>query len=430
MASDNPKIMNFNKFYKWFNYQKKINKFKVKKVNLREIKNWNIKSDKISHATNKFFKIVGIKVRSNFYKKNWDQPIILQNEVGVLGIIKNPKSKKYLLQAKVEPGNINKLQLAPSVQATESNYKGAHGGKKVPYINFFLKLKNKKKHHQSEQGFRYLNKFNSNILINKSKIFKKGNNFFWFSKEEIRKLILKKNLINMDTLSVFSTTIKKKDIRESSINSKKKIFSWFKKKDKKYYVKIKKVKLASLKDWILNKYKIYHKKKKHFSVIGIDIKTSKRENNKWSQPILEGKKIAFAGFIKKNINNHEHYLCRYILKPGLKKSVVSCTVNTSDLLNFKKDKNLSNLDKNYIKKYFLKKNHKVEYDNILSEEGGRFYKCQIRYMIINVGFNELNKIADNYIWLSHNQIIDLIEKKRLDIESRLLFACGNIENIK
>ena len=123
-------------------------------------------------------------------------------------------------------------------------------------------------------------------------------------------------------------------------------------------------------------------------------------------------------------------MCRYILKPGLKKSVVSCTVNTSDLLNFNKDKNLSNLDKNYIIKYFLKKNHKVEYDNILSEEGGRFFKCQIRYMIINVGFNELNKIADNYIWLSHNQIIDLIEKKRLDIESRLLFACGNIENIK
>ena len=51
-------------------------------------------------------------------------------------------------------------------------------------------------------------------------------------------------------------------------------------------------------------------------------------------------------------------------------------------------------------------------------------------MIISVNFDKLNKIADNYIWLSHNQIIDLIENKRLDIESRLLFACGNIENIK
>ena len=130
-------MMKFNNFNKWFKHQKKINKFKVKKVNLREIKNWKIRSDKILHVTNKFFKIVGIKVKTNFYKKNWDQPIILQNEVGILGIIKNPKTKKYLLQAKVEPGNINKLQLAPSVQATESNYKGAHGGKKVPYINFF-----------------------------------------------------------------------------------------------------------------------------------------------------------------------------------------------------------------------------------------------------------------------------------------------------
>ena len=430
MASDNPKIMNFSKYYKWFNYQKKTNEFKVKKINLSEVRNWNIKPDKIFHTTNKFFKIIGIKVKSNYFKKNWDQPIILQNEIGILGIIKNFKTNKYLLQAKVEPGNINKLQLAPSVQATESNYKGAHGGKKVPYINFFLRLKDKKKYLQSEQGFRYLYKFNSNILLVTSKVFKIDKNFFWFSKDEIKHLLKKKNIINMDTLSIFSTVIKKKNNNQYSLNSEKKISKWFKANDNKYYVKIKKIRLNFLKDWIYNSHKIYHKKKKHFSVIGIDVKTSKRENNKWSQPILEGKKIAFAGFIKKNINNHEHYLCRYILKPGLKKSVVSCTVNTSDLLNFDKDRNLSILQKYYIKNYFLKCNYKVEYDNILSEEGGRFYKCQIRYMIINLDFHKLTKIADNYIWLSHNQIIDLIQKKRLDIESRLLFACGNIENIK
>ena len=153
--------MDLKKFYKWFNNQKRINKFKVKKKRLNEIQNWKIQSDKIFHVTNKFFKIIGIKVKSNYYKKNWDQPIILQNEIGILGIIKDSKTKKYLLQAKVEPGNINKLQLAPSVQATESNYKRAHGGKKVPYIEYFYKIKNKKKYLQSEQGFRYFNKFNS-----------------------------------------------------------------------------------------------------------------------------------------------------------------------------------------------------------------------------------------------------------------------------
>ncbi len=402
--------MDLKKFYKWFDHQKKINKFIIKKKKLIEIKNWKIKSEKIFHDTNKFFKIIGIKVKTNYYRKNWDQPIILQNEIGILGIIKDKKTKKYLLQAKVEPGNINKLQLAPSVQATESNFKGAHGGKKVPYVEYFHKIKNKKMYLQSEQGFRYLKKFNSNILITINKNFKKKNNFFWFSKDEIKTLILKKNILNMDTLSVFSTVIKKKFFNQKPINSKKKIYQWFKENDKKYFIQSKKTNLNSLKDWIINKSHIYHKDKKHFSVIGIDVKTSRRENNEWCQPILAGKKISFAGFVKANIKNQAHYLCKYILKPGLTNSVVGCTVNTSDLLNYRTDKNLSYLDKHFIKNYFFKKNNSIEYDNILSDEGGRFYKCQTRYMIINLDLNQLPKISKNYIWLSHNQIIEQIKK--------------------
>ena len=46
----------------------------------------------------------------------------MQNEIGILGIIKNIKTNKYLLQAKVEPGKINKIQISPTVQATRSNY--------------------------------------------------------------------------------------------------------------------------------------------------------------------------------------------------------------------------------------------------------------------------------------------------------------------
>jgi oxidase EvaA len=44
----------------------------------------------------------------------------------------------------MEPGNINKVQLSPTVQATESNYTRVHGGKAIKYLNFF-KNKNQKK---------------------------------------------------------------------------------------------------------------------------------------------------------------------------------------------------------------------------------------------------------------------------------------------
>mgnify|MGYP003946446287 FL=1 len=77
------------KFVEWFNKQKKINNIITKVINLEKLDKWKSDNFKIFHISNKFFKIVGIKVTSNFFKKNWDQPIIVQNELGILGIIKN-----------------------------------------------------------------------------------------------------------------------------------------------------------------------------------------------------------------------------------------------------------------------------------------------------------------------------------------------------
>ena len=129
--------------------------------------------------------------------------------MGILGILKNSKKNKYLLQAKVEPGNKNKLQLSPTVQATKSNYQRVHGGKKIPYLNYFLK-NSKNFIAQSEQGYRYLYKSNYNSLINIKKKVKVLNNYFWLNKTDIKELVKKRSVLNMDTISVFSTFLKKK----------------------------------------------------------------------------------------------------------------------------------------------------------------------------------------------------------------------------
>ena len=418
------------KIKNWLKKQKKKHKLKIKVIKLKDIDKWKIDNSKIYHKTKKFFKIVGIKVLTNFNKKNWDQPMIVQNEVGILGIIKNTKTNKYLLQSKVEPGNINKLQLAPTVQATKSNYSRVHGGKKVPYINYFLKSKKTIPSLQSEQGFRYLNKFNSNILLKTSKFIEIKPEFYWFNKNEIKELIKIRNIINMDTLSVFSSFMTKVK-KDYPINSIRKIYDWVKINNKKYFMKTKIVDLIKLKDWTYNSTKIEHKKKKHFSIIGINASTNKREIKNWSQPIIKGKEMAFAGFIKTKFNNIEHYLCRYTLKPGLKSGGISCTVNTSDINNYSKNHTLNSNEKYFIKKYFFSQYSKknIIYDNILSDEGGRFYQCQIRYMISKLLYPDSIKIPNNYIWISHNQIVDMIRDQKLDIEARLLFACANLDYI-
>ena len=417
-----------SKITNWLKQEKKINKLNVKIIKLSNLDNWNFNNKEITHKSGKFFKIVGLKVYSNFFKKNWDQPIIIQKEVGILGIIKN--NNKYLLQAKVEPGNKNKIQISPTVQATKSNYNKVHKGKKVPYLDYFLRANKKNIINQSEQGFRYLNKFNSNILINVSKKINHDENFYWFSKNEIKYLITtKKNIVNMDTISIFSSFIKR--IKSNyTINTDLKIIEFIKRLDKKFFIKIKPVHLKKIVDWSVNKVKIVNKSKKFFSVIGVDVQANKREINNWSQPIIKGKRMAFAGFLKAKFNNTNHYLCRYVLKPGIRNSVIGCTVNTSDIDNYRK--NLNQSEKHFIKNFFfLKKNKKnVVFDNILSDEGGRFYNCQIRYMVMLIDNPQSLNIPNNFLWISHNQIVKMINNKKLDIESRLLFACDNIDKIK
>ena len=76
-------------FQKWLNIQKKENKIKVEVKKLKFLNNWNFNNQLIYHCSKKFFKIIGIEVKSNLEGKNWDQPIIVQNELGILGIIKD-----------------------------------------------------------------------------------------------------------------------------------------------------------------------------------------------------------------------------------------------------------------------------------------------------------------------------------------------------
>tara|TARA_Y200000002_G_scaffold215121_1_gene177522 strand:+ start:213 stop:641 length:429 start_codon:yes stop_codon:yes gene_type:complete len=142
--------------------------------------------------------------------------------------------------------------------------------------------------------------------------------------------------------------------------------------------------------------------------------------------------MGFVGYLMKEFNKTNHYLCRYNKKPGLKKSTLSCSVNTSDLKNYRRGSNLINFQKKILKSYFLNKNNKLVkiYDNILSDEGGRFYNCEIRYKALKLTSNISLKIPENYIWLSQNQMIEMIKRKKIDIEARLLFGCINISKTK
>ena len=101
----------------------------VEEIDVKNLEKWNIgiESGNISHDSKEFFEIIGVKVSNTFDrevgKKGWTQPMIAKNPGGILGILMKKINgiPHYLLQAKAEPGNIGKLQLSPTLQATTSN---------------------------------------------------------------------------------------------------------------------------------------------------------------------------------------------------------------------------------------------------------------------------------------------------------------------
>ena len=70
------------------------------------------------------------------------QPILSEvDEVGgLLGLIRTKIDNlpHYLVEAKYEPGNFNKILLSPTLQATFSNINQAHKGRKPHYFEFFF----------------------------------------------------------------------------------------------------------------------------------------------------------------------------------------------------------------------------------------------------------------------------------------------------
>ena len=71
--------------------------------------------------------------------------------------------------------------------------------------------------------------------------------FCWLTKDNIKYFINKKNMINMDTISVLSSVIKKNSIKK--ISSNKYLFIKLKKFSKKSKFKTSQINFKNLKNW-------------------------------------------------------------------------------------------------------------------------------------------------------------------------------------
>ncbi|MFS1512887.1 NDP-hexose 2,3-dehydratase family protein [Chengkuizengella sp. SCS-71B] len=427
----------------------------IKNISFHEMDKWFFDhSGNLKHESGKFFVIQGMKIKDQVHKKLLYRPIINQPEHGILGLImKEEDGAKYLLvQLKIEPGNVNFIQVSPTVQATESNYTQVHSGKSVPYLEYFTNSNNSKvifKQLQSELGNKFYAKRNYNMIAELAEGYqiKLRPDFYWISLGEIFDLLRKPNLINMDLRSIISCfsfsnhnldnkkysdkledsermmkwNIHGKMLLQSALNHKgavnslEHINAWLLDLKKKKRFEIEMISLNELLDkgWNKNNKRIFNHNYDEFEVNYLKIHIENREVNTWSQPIVVDHQVKLNGFIVKKINGLYHFLAQACEQYGYHDGVeIGPTVH-----------NVSSYSSVAYMDFFQNaKNEKILYSQILSEEGGRFYHCQNQYMIIFI--EDEIKIKNGFKWVTLYQLKEMLKNECfVNVEARTIISC-------
>jgi oxidase EvaA len=217
LLRDDNQINKLDYVIEWFNKKREESDMVVEEIGINELDKWNVdpNSGNIEHESGGFFEVIGVKASNTFDrevgKKGWTQPMIAKNPGGILGIIMKRINDipHYLLQAKAEPGNIGKLQLSPTLQATTSNLLKAHGGSKPLFAEYFDEENNPKIIYakwQSEDGGRFHLKSNYNMIVEvkEDEELKIPDSFIWVTLYQIKQLMKIENFVGPHVRGIIS----------------------------------------------------------------------------------------------------------------------------------------------------------------------------------------------------------------------------------
>jgi len=428
----------------------------IRQIPLTELKGWNYRDDRIRHESGKFFSIDGIRINTNYRDvAEWDQPIINQPEMGFLGFIvkKFDGVIHFLMQAKIEPGNLNVVQLSPTLQATRSNYTRVHGGKSPYYLEYFNGERDVTvlvDQLQSEQGARFLHKRNRNIIVevdeNEELEVKTG--FIWASLGQMKELLRYPNVVNMDSRTVISCikfgsysehslklldTVKQlsgiqSDRPDSFLYSMlssdnhlhdiQDIIQWITSLKFKYELDVKPIGISEMNHWVYDGNTIHHE---DFDVMGCKVEIGNREVVSWDQPMVRSAQEGLMGFIVKKINGIYHFLVQAKLESG-NFDVVEMAPTVQCLTgNYRKGQNEYTIP--YLEQVLNAPKDKVWYASYQSEEGGRFFQEQNLNTIVEVGDEFPVEVEENYCWMTLNQMLSfVIYNNYLNIAARSLLS--------
>ncbi|SER42320.1 NDP-hexose 2,3-dehydratase family protein [Actinokineospora terrae] len=423
---------------------------RVEPVPLDRLDGWSAhpRTGDIGHRSGKFFTVRGLDVEvAGAAVPRWSQPIISQPEIGILGILVREFDgvPHLLMQAKVEPGNVNGVQLSPTVQATRSNYTSVHGGKAVPYLDYF---RDTGRHtvladvRQSEQGAWFHRKRNRNMVVLVDEPVEVLDGFSWLTLAQVHQLLRLDDLVNMDTRTVLcclpfsgaglagrypgldgfrADLVHALDPAASTAHTMGEVLSWITDSRTRHDVSVREIPLAEVTDWRWTDGRISHDSGLFFDVVGVAVTATGREVGRWDQPMLRPRGQGLAAFLVRRVDGVPHVLMHARVEPGYFDVVelaptVQCTPDTYAKLP-------AAARPEFLDEVLAADPSRILFDAVHSEEGGRFMHARTRYVVVE---SDADVAADHpdYRWLAPHQLATLLRHSHyLNVQARSVLAC-------
>ncbi|MFG1879666.1 NDP-hexose 2,3-dehydratase family protein [Sphaerisporangium sp. NPDC049003] len=415
---------------------------------LTEPNGWRYAADtgNLEHHSGRFFSVEGLHVRTNHgHVREWWQPILVQRDIAILGIIAKEFDGvlHFLLQAKMEPGNADLVQLSPTVQATSSNYTQVHRGTRAPYVEYFTEPDRGRvlvDILQSEQGAWFHLKRNRNVVVEVTDDVPLHEDFCWLTLGQIGRLLQRRNVMNMDARTVLGCLPiagpargpDGEDVYDGAppdstepdgLHTMTEILSWFTGRKSEYELSARLVPLNSVVGWRRDTEKISPEGSGNFSIVGVRVNARTREVHSWKQPLLAPHGLGLAGLVVRRIGGRLHALVRAEVLPGNRDTVeLGPTVRfmMDDYAGTPAERRPEFLD------HMLSARQGVLYDVVQSEEGGRFHYAETRYLVVEAGDDFSLRVPPDFAWMTVEQLLALQRHSYyLSIEARTLLLCLN-----
>ncbi len=449
LAVDSP-VMPNAEILPWFEGRRRAHRFHLEPIPFSQLVKWGFdpQTGNLCHASRRFFSIEGLRVRTNWGAvPEWEQPIIVQPEIGLLGFITRSFGGvlHFLVQAKMEPGNVNMIQLSPTLQATRSNFTRVHQGRAPLFLEEFTDRRHCRvlvDVLQSEQGARFLRKRNRNIIIETGRDLPGNPDYIWLTLGQLLRLLRHDNLVNMDARTVMSCisyalgpgsspgAVTGRFGQElwrsfqscaSGVNSNEEIISWFTEQKFAYDLDVERIPLARVRKWVRTETEIRHETGGYFSVIACRVEADNREVPAWTQPMVKAQQRGLIAFVVKDFGGVLHILVQAKVEPG-NFDVVEMAPSVQCITGSYENEGPEQLPP-FVHYVLNARPDQIRFDTLQSEEGGRFFREENRNLIVEAGPDFPADLPSNYIWMTAGQLKEFIKYNNfVNVQARCLLS--------